>query len=121
MLFRSPQPCLPTGGLLQFRTLRPANTRDIKMIKGKLKNIINRSQCDMTPLASYYTIILLQQVLDNLTSEEQDSDLKSHFMKIIEAFKEYIDNSLKEIQENTVKQVEALKKETNPLKKCRQI
>ena len=75
----------------------------------------------MTPLASYYTIILLQQVLDNLTSEEQDSDLKSHFMKIIEAFKEYIDNSLKEIQENTVKQVEALKKETNPLKKCRQI
>jgi hypothetical protein len=35
-------------------------------------------------------------------------------MKIIESFKEDINNSLKEMQDNTVKQVEeALKKETN--------
>jgi hypothetical protein len=34
-------------------------------------------------------------------------------MKIIEAFKEDINNSLKEIQENTGKQLEALKEETN--------
>ena len=34
-------------------------------------------------------------------------------MKIIESFKDDINNSLKEIQENTGKQVEALKKETN--------
>jgi hypothetical protein len=34
-------------------------------------------------------------------------------MKIIETFKENINNSLKEIQENTVRQVEALKEETN--------
>ena len=34
-------------------------------------------------------------------------------MKIIESFKENINNSLKEIQENTVRQVEALKEETN--------
>ena len=34
-------------------------------------------------------------------------------MKIIESFKEDINNSLKEIQENTGKQVEALKEETN--------
>lgn len=36
-------------------------------------------------------------------------------MQIIEAFKEDINNSLKEIQENTGKQIEALKEETNPL------
>jgi hypothetical protein len=40
-------------------------------------------------------------------------------MKIIESFTEDINNSLKEIEENTVKQVEALKEETNPFKKYR--
>ena len=40
--------------------------------------------------------------------EKQDSNLKSHLMKKIEAFKEDINNSLKEIQENTGKQVKAL-------------
>jgi hypothetical protein len=34
-------------------------------------------------------------------------------MKIIEPFKKNINNSMKEIQENTSKQVEALKGETN--------
>jgi hypothetical protein len=34
-------------------------------------------------------------------------------MKMIEAFKEDINNSLKEIQENIGKQVEFLKEETN--------
>jgi hypothetical protein len=37
------------------------------------------------------------------TTENQESVLKSHLMKIIEYFKEDINNSLKEIQENTVK------------------
>ena len=40
-------------------------------------------------------------------------------MKIIEFFKEDINNSLKEIQDNTGKQVEAVKEETNVLKKYR--
>jgi hypothetical protein len=41
-------------------------------------------------------------------------------MKIIDFFKEDTNNLLKEIQENTDKQVKARKKETiNPLKKCR--
>ena len=41
-------------------------------------------------------------------------------MKIIDFFKEDKNNSLKEIQKNTGKQVKALKKETiNPLKKYR--
>jgi hypothetical protein len=47
-----------------------------------------------------------------MTLEKQDSDLKSHFMMMIEDFKKDIINSLKEIQENTGKQVEAFKKET---------
>jgi DNA anti-recombination protein RmuC len=34
-------------------------------------------------------------------------------MKMIGAFKEDINNSLKEIQKNTAKQIEALKEETN--------
>ena len=42
-------------------------------------------------------------------------------MKMIEVFKEDINNSFKEIQENTVKQIEALKEETNPLNKYRKI
>jgi hypothetical protein len=41
-------------------------------------------------------------------------------MKIIEFFMEDINNSLKEVQENTGKQVEPLKrKQINPLKKYR--
>ena len=47
------------------------------------------------------------------TPEKQDSDLKSHLMMImIEDFKKEINNSIKEKQENTGNQVEALKEET---------
>jgi hypothetical protein len=41
------------------------------------------------------------------TSEKQDSDFKSYLMMLVEDFKEGINNSLKEIQENTAKQVKA--------------
>jgi DNA anti-recombination protein RmuC len=47
------------------------------------------------------------------TPEQQDSDLKPHHMKMIEDLKEGINNSIKEIQENTGKQAEALKEEIN--------
>ena len=44
-------------------------------------------------------------------------DLKSLLMMMMEDYKKDINNSLKEIQENTGKQVEALKEETQkPLK-----
>jgi hypothetical protein len=46
------------------------------------------------------------------TPEKQNSDLKSHLMMMIEDFKKDINKSLKEIQENTDKQIEALKEET---------
>ena len=51
------------------------------------------------------------------TPENQEADLKSYLMKIIESFKEDINNSLKEIEENTGKQEKVLKEEIiNPLK-----
>ena len=42
------------------------------------------------------------------TLEKQDSDLKSLLIMMIEDFKKDINNSLKEIQENTGKEVEAV-------------
>jgi F0F1-type ATP synthase membrane subunit b/b' len=47
-----------------------------------------------------------------ITPEKQDMDLKSLLITMMEDYKKDIDNSLKEIQENTGKQVEALKEET---------
>jgi hypothetical protein len=47
-----------------------------------------------------------------ITPEKQDMDLKTLFMIMMEDYKKDINNSLKEIQENTGKQVEALKEET---------
>jgi hypothetical protein len=44
------------------------------------------------------------------TPEKQGTDLKSYLMMVVEDFKKGINNSLKEIQENTAKQVEVLKK-----------
>jgi hypothetical protein len=46
------------------------------------------------------------------TSEKQDSHLKSYLMMIIQDFKKEITNSLREMQENTGKQLEAFKEET---------
>ena len=46
------------------------------------------------------------------TPEKQDSDLKSYLMMLVEDVKKGINNSLKEIQENSAKEVAALKEET---------
>jgi hypothetical protein len=85
------------------------NTRDFQMAKGKHRNLINKNQEDWAPS---------EPSMPNTTSsgypntpEKQDSDLKSHLMMVVEDFKKGINNSLKEIQENTTKQVEALKEE----------
>jgi hypothetical protein len=51
------------------------------------------------------------------TSEKQDSELKTHLMMIIENIKKDINSFLKEIQENTAKQLEVFKKETHTQKK----
>jgi hypothetical protein len=80
------------------------------MAGGKHKNLSNRNQgylasseLNSPTIASLgYSIIL----------EKQDSGLKSLLMMVIEDFKKDINNSLKEIQENIGKQLEALKEET---------
>jgi hypothetical protein len=84
------------------------------MVRGKGKHISNRKQgylassepSSPTTMSHGYPNIL----------EKQDSDLQSHLMMMMEDFKKDINNSLKEIQENTGKQVEDLNEETqNPL------
>jgi hypothetical protein len=80
------------------------------MTKGKLKEVINRSQCNMTPSESRsptkgspgYPI----------RPEEQNADLKFYLLKMIEAFKWDILILLKKFRK-TVKQIEALKGEAN--------
>ena len=46
------------------------------------------------------------------TPEKQDSNLKSYLMMLVKDFKKVTNDSLKEVQENTAKQVEVLKEET---------
>jgi hypothetical protein len=46
-----------------------------------------------------------------ITPEKQDMDLKSLLMKMMEDYKKDINNSFKEIQKNTSKQVKELNKD----------
>jgi gas vesicle protein len=85
------------------------------MAKVKCKNINNRNQGYLASSEPSSPITVNPDYPN--TPEEQDSDLKSHLMMMIEDFKKDINNSLKEIQENTGKQLEALKEETQNLLK----
>ena len=80
------------------------------MVRGKGKNINNRNQGYLA--SSEPSSPTTRSPGYPNTPEKQDSNLTSHLMMIIEDFKEDINNSLKEIQENTGKQLEALKEET---------
>jgi gas vesicle protein len=79
------------------------------MAKGKGKNISNRNQGYLAS-SEPSSPTTLSHGYPN--TEKQDSDLKSHLMMMTEDFKKDINHSLKEIQKNTGKQVEALKEET---------
>jgi uncharacterized protein YukE len=80
------------------------------MARGKSMNISNRNQCFLASSELSYPTTMSPGYIN--TPEKQDSDLKSHLMTMIEDFKEHINNSLKEIQENTGNYVEAHKEET---------
>jgi DNA anti-recombination protein RmuC len=55
------------------------------------------------------------------TPEKQDADLKSYLMMVVEDLKKGINNSLKEIQENSAKEVETHKEEAqNALKELQE-
>ena len=79
------------------------------MAGGKHKNRSNRNQGYLASSEPNSPTIASPGY--TITPEKQDIDLKS-LMMVIEDFKKDINNSLKEIQENTGKQVEALKEET---------
>jgi hypothetical protein len=72
------------------------------MVRGK-----RRTQATETKATWHHQNPVLppQQVLNTPTHLKQDLDLKSQLMMMIEE----LNNSLKELQENTGKQIEALK------------
>jgi uncharacterized protein YicC (UPF0701 family) len=89
---------------------RTGSTRDNQMLRSKHKNISNRKQGYLaSPELNFPTIATPGYPM---TPKKQDSDLKSLLMMIIHDFKKDINNSLKEMRENTGKQLEALKEET---------
>jgi hypothetical protein len=77
------------------------------MVKGKHKNLTNRNQ-DHSPSSEPSTPTSASPGYPN-TPEKQDSDLKSYLMMLVEDIKKDFNNPLKEIQENTAKEVEVLK------------
>jgi hypothetical protein len=77
------------------------------MTKGTCKNLTNRNQEHWASSESSMPTTASPGYSN--TPEKQDSNLKSYLVVVVEDFKKGINNSLKEIQENTAKQVEALK------------
>ena len=77
------------------------------MAKGKCKHLTNGNQ-DHSPSSEPSTPTSASPAYPN-TPEKQELDTKSYLMILIEDFSKGINNSLKEIQENTAKEVEVLK------------
>ena len=69
------------------------------MAKGKHKNLTNRNQDHSA--SSETSLPTTASPRYTNTPKKQDSDLKSYLMMVVEDFKKGINNSLKEIQENT--------------------
>ena len=84
------------------------------MAKGRHKSISNRSQ--YTWASSEPSSPTTASTEYNNTPENQEADLKSYLINIIESFKETINNSMKEIQENAGKQVKELNRVIQDLK-----
>jgi hypothetical protein len=84
----------------QLETARPANTRDNQMARGKGKNISNKNQ-DYLASSDPHSPTTVSPGYPS-TPEEQDSDLKSHLMMMIEDYKEDIINSLKKYRRTKV-------------------
>jgi hypothetical protein len=79
------------------------------MARGKHKNLTNSKEEQW--VSSEPTMPTTMSPEYPNTPEKQDTDFKSYLMMVVEDFKMGINNSLKEIQENTSKQAEALKEE----------
>jgi hypothetical protein len=79
------------------------------MTRGKHKNIRNRKQFHLATLKPSSTTTASPGYPN--TPLKQDSDLNSHFIKMIEDFKKDINNFLIEIYKNTSKYIKALNTE----------
>jgi hypothetical protein len=77
------------------------------MTKGRLKNLTNRNQ-DYSPSSEPRTPTSASPGHPN-PPEKLHADLKAYLMMMIEDIKKDINNSLKEIQENTAKELQVLK------------
>jgi hypothetical protein len=77
------------------------------MAKGKCKNFTKRNQ-DHSPSSEPSTPTSASPVYPN-TPEKLDPDLKAYLMMMVEEIKKDFDNSLKEIEENTSKEVQVPK------------
>jgi hypothetical protein len=77
------------------------------MAKGKYKNLTNRNQNHL-PSSEPSTPNSASPGYPNIP-EKQDSDSKSYLMMLVKDIKKGFKNSLKEIQENTAKEVKSLK------------
>jgi chromosome segregation ATPase len=90
------------------------------MAKGKRKNLTKRNQ-DHSLSSELSTPTSANPGYPN-TPEKQDSYLKSYPMMLVEDIKKYFNNSHKEIQENTAKEVEVLKeKQKNTTKQVMEL
>jgi hypothetical protein len=79
------------------------------MVKGKHKNSTNKNQ-DHSPSLECSTPTSPHPGHPN-TREKLDPELKAYLMMIVEDIKKDFNNSLKEIQENTAKELQVLKGE----------
>ena len=73
------------------------------MVKGKRKNLTNRNQ-DHSPSSERSTPTSPNPGHPN-TPENLDRDLKAYLMMMVEDIKKDFNNSLKEIQGNTAKEL----------------
>ena len=84
------------------------------MAAGKCKNRSNRNQGYLASSEPNSPNLVSRGY--TITPEKQDMDLKSLLMVIMEDYKKDINNSFKEIQENTSNQVKKLNKTIQDLK-----
>jgi hypothetical protein len=89
------------------RQLQTTNSREYQMAKGKCKNLTNRNQ-DHSPSSECSTPMSPSPGHPN-TPEKIDPDLKAYLMMMVEGIKKDFNNSLKEIQKNTAKELQVLK------------
>ena len=86
------------------------------MVKGKRENLTNRNQ-DHSPSSERRTPTLPNPGHLN-TPEKLGPDLKAYLMMILEDIKKDFNNSLKEIQEKSAKELQVLKqKQENTTKR----